>query len=76
MDSKQKSKELINSFAETIRPIAYGNLMERDWSGAKECALLCVDEIDAAIDFDWMEVQNLDRQHAHWQLVKEEIEKY
>lgn len=45
MDSKQKSKELINSFAETIRPIAYGNLMERDWSGAKECALLCVDEM-------------------------------
>lgn len=42
---------------------------------AKECALIAVDEIIKAIDFDWMEVQNLDREHAYWDKVKEEIEK-
>jgi hypothetical protein len=42
---------------------------------AKECALIAVDEIDKAIDFDWMEIQNLDRQHDYWQQVREEIEK-
>ncbi len=41
----------------------------------KQCALIAVEEIDNAIDFDWMEVQNLDRQHAYWQQVKEEISK-
>jgi len=33
-----------------------------------------VDEITQAIDFDWMEVQNLDREHAYWDKVKQEIE--
>ena len=41
----------------------------------KLLASLIVDEIDLAIDFDWMEVQNLDRQHNYWQEVKNEIEK-
>jgi hypothetical protein len=39
-----------------------------------QCALIAVDEIDKAIDFDWMEVQNLDRQHTYWQQVRLEIE--
>ena len=43
---------------------------------AKQCALICVDEIDNAIDFDWMEIQNLDSQHRYWQKVREEIETY
>ena len=42
---------------------------------AKICALIAVNEIDAAIDFEWMEVQNLDRQHNYWNEVKSEIEK-
>ena len=40
---------------------------------AKQCALICVDEIDKAIDFDWMEVQNLDREHDYWDRVREHI---
>jgi len=42
---------------------------------SKHCALIAVDEIIKAIDFDWMEVQNLDREHAYWNEVKQEIEK-
>jgi hypothetical protein len=33
-----------------------------------------VNEIIKAIDFDWMEVQNLEQQHRYWQEVKQEIE--
>jgi hypothetical protein len=40
---------------------------------AKQCALIAVDEIDKAIDFDWMEVQNLDREHFYWGQVRAEI---
>lgn len=41
---------------------------------AKECALVCVEEIQKAINFDWMEIQNLDREHAYWESVKNQIE--
>jgi hypothetical protein len=42
---------------------------------AKQCALVAVDEIIEAIDFDWMEVQNLESEHRYWEQVKKEIEK-
>jgi hypothetical protein len=42
---------------------------------AKQCALVAVDEIIEAIDFDWMEVQNLDSEHRYWEKVRQEIEK-
>jgi hypothetical protein len=42
---------------------------------AKQCALVAVDEIIEAIDFDWMEVQNLDSEHRFWEKVRQEIEK-
>lgn len=45
MSSAEKAKELIESFAETIPPIIIGNLMERDWITAKQCALISVCEI-------------------------------
>lgn len=44
-------------------------------SNAKQSALIAVDEIHKAIDFDWMEVQNLESQHRFWEEVKQEIEK-
>lgn len=44
------------------------------YNSAKESALTAVDAIQEAIDFDWMEVQNLDREHAYWNQVKQEIE--
>ena len=41
---------------------------------AKQCALIAVDEIIKAIDFDWMEIQNLESEHRYWDNVKQEIE--
>lgn len=49
MTEKEKAKELVEHFAETIPEIVVasnisGALMERDWETAKQCALICVDE--------------------------------
>ena len=70
MTPQEKANSLVDKYYED-------DLMWEDLSyiQAKKCALIAVDEIINAIDFDWMEVQNLDRQHAYWQEVKNEIEK-
>ena len=44
-------------------------------TAAKKAAVREVEQIDKAIDFDWMEVQNLDRQHNHWQSILTELNK-
>lgn len=74
MSAKQKAQELFSSyrFMLSLPNAPLGDMKD---SIAKECALLAVTEIDEAIDFDWMEIQNLDREHAYWQQVKEEIQK-
>lgn len=61
MTPKEKARELVNKY--------YIYSLK-----GKECALIAVDEIIQAIDFDWMEVQNLDREYAYWEKVKQEIE--
>ncbi len=71
MDAKEKAGILVAKFIKHSRA-------EKDIKpiqSAKQCALIAVDEIEDAIDFDWMEVQNLESQHRYWQKVKEEIEK-
>jgi len=42
---------------------------------AIDIALHTIDEIQEAIDFDWMEIQNLDNTHRWWNLVKDELNK-
>jgi hypothetical protein len=71
MTPKEKAKELVEKFYDTN---SHPNSVEVRVKTAKQCALIAVDEIDNAIDFDWMEVQNLDRQHAYWDSVKKEIQ--
>ena len=66
---KRKAEELIWKYL----PILEGWTDDAKTDLAKRCALICVEEIVDAIDFDWMEIQNLDRQHAFWQQVKEEL---
>ena len=70
MTPKEKATALVDKYYED-------DLMWEDLSyiQAKKCASIAVDEIIDAIDFDWMEVQNLERQHAYWQEVKQELEK-
>lgn len=73
MKPEQKAKELIEKLSPQIYSEERGFYLDREVG--KEFAIICVDEIDEAIDFDWMEVQNLDRVHAWWDKVKTEIEK-
>lgn len=75
MTPQEKAKELVEKFKEHSQlMIGYGGFSSRNGS-AKQCALIAVDEINKAIDFDWMEVQNLESQHRFWDNVKQEIEK-
>ena len=81
MDAKEKAKELVDKF-HIIETSHWNENMDGRMTmeqigfySAKQCALIAVDEIIDAIDFDWMERQNLERQHAYWQEVRQEIEK-
>ena len=71
MTPKEKAEELVDIYFITI-------VDDEFWSDyyytiAKRCASIAVDEIIKAIDFDWMEVQNLEQQHRYWEEVKQEI---
>jgi nitrogenase molybdenum-iron protein alpha/beta subunit len=71
MTAKEKSEELILKFMRLQEP-------NYNWFHsklAKQCAIIAVNEIIKAIDFDWMEVQNLESEHRYWDKVKSEIEK-
>ena len=84
MTPKEKAIKLLSKYFSQISGIQISfisknitcfNSTDSYYNSAKQCALIAVDEIDAAIDFDWMEVQNLDRVHNFWNEVKQEIEK-
>jgi hypothetical protein len=76
--AQQEAKELIELFLPEVRGAdRYNyNLESMNIHIAKKCALIAVEKIIEAIDFDWMEVQNLESQHRHYNEVKEEIKKY
>ena len=70
MTAKDKAIDLYHNYYTTLLPSV------RMRKGiAIQHALIAVEEIEKAIDFDWMEVQNLDRQHAYWEQVKTELNK-
>ncbi len=72
MTPKEKAIELVDKY----KPLCGGY-----WGGginkefAKKSALIAVEEIEKAIDFDWIEIQNLESEHRYWEQVKEELKK-
>ena len=70
MTAKDKAIDLYHKYYTTLLP----NVRMRKGIAIQH-ALISVEEIEKAIDFDWMEVQNLDRQHAYWEQVKTELNK-
>ena len=67
MTPKEKAKELVDKFdtaMEFYTPARF----------AKQCALIAVDEILNAIDWDYYE-GSAQTEHNYWQEVKTEIEK-
>ena len=73
MTPKEKAIELYEKFFYTIPSISDEGQLEHETS--KQCSVIAVDEIIKAIDFDWMQVQNLESEHRYWEEVKTEIEK-
>jgi hypothetical protein len=75
MTAKEKANELVGKCFDTFINDEEEHYVEIAWRLSKQCALIAVDEIIEAIDFDWMEVQNLDSEHRYWEKVRQEIEK-
>ena len=77
MNAQEKAEDLVNSFYYALpnngSSIGLNSTTAR-YKEATVCALIAVNEIIKAINFDWMEVQNLESEHRYWQGVKEEIE--
>lgn len=70
MTPKEKAQELLSKFV-SINLVQVNDLVDGiRISLARESALIAVDEIIKAIGFDWMEVQNLDREYIYWNEVK------
>lgn len=63
MKTKERAEQLVGRYYFLVETLEQ----------QKQCALIAVDEIIKAIDFDWMEVQNLESVHRYWQEVKNEI---
>jgi hypothetical protein len=72
MTPKEKAIEMFNKMYQ-VDNILFIKAMDK--YQAKQCALIAVEEIEKAIDFDWMEVQNLESEHRYWEQVKEELRK-
>jgi hypothetical protein len=62
----EQAKELVEHYAETIEPIEFGIILERNWISAKQCALIAV---DLAIQYNDFHIEFL-------QEVKQEIENF
>lgn len=74
MTPKEKAIDLVEIYWTEVRDYKLTDpSMSKEQ--AKQCALVAVDEIIKAIVFDWMEVQNLDRQYAYWEQVEQELNK-
>jgi len=78
---KEQAEELIELFIEftsneaiTEDGLFYSQRMKL-WN-AKQCAMIAINKIIGAINFDWMEVQNLESEHRYWDAVKREIKNY
>ncbi len=65
MTAKEKAKELVNKMVCNI-PQHYD-----EYQQAKDCALICVEEIIESVTSDWVH----DKNKEYWQEVKKEIEK-
>jgi len=72
LSPKEKAKELVEYYAETVKPIDFGVMLERDWKTSKQCALIAVDEIIKALRKSLPEIG---KGKGYWYSVKQEIKK-
>jgi hypothetical protein len=72
MTPKEKAKELIYKFIQSESQDGYNDV--RDIHAAIRCALIAVDEILDAIDWDYYEGR-MEIEQNYWEQVKQELEK-
>ena len=74
MEAKEKAKELVDMFADGLceKLEMYNSEIE---IGAKQCALICVDEILKNITEEVMTYKPFMMNTDYWQEVKQEINK-
>jgi hypothetical protein len=75
MNPKDKAKELVHIFYAVIPRLGS---FTNNWECAKQCALICVDELIKA--FKQLSIEDSgsvfrDFGHTYWEQVKQEIEK-
>ena len=66
MTAKEKAKELVDKMKLKVNVIDINNYTAQNEYGAKQCALICVDEILIILPFTYVK---------YWQEVKQEINK-
>jgi len=71
MKAKDKAKELIQLF---YNKQCSHSITELAYKSAKQCALICVDEIINTYPTPWSSL-DIDPQKEYWQEVKQEINK-
>jgi hypothetical protein len=67
MSPKEKAKELVEKYADSLPSVFYNVVESKNYHRAKQCALIAVDEI-LSILFQQYEID-------YWKEVKKEIEK-
>ena len=78
MTPKEKAKDLVELYAEAVKPIEFGVILERDWKTSKQCALITVDEIlesQPSRRYWYTYDDETPSASIYWQEVKQEIEK-
>ena len=68
MTPKEKANELVKRYDETLTYL-------ESKSKAKQCALIAVDEVLSAIQFNMYDEDSYVLEEKYWQEVKQEIEK-
>jgi hypothetical protein len=78
MSAKEKAKELYCKYTDALN---IRDLQTTANPFAKQCALICIDEIiDALVEYDdrnnTYELQNMDRDFNYWGDVKSELQSF
>jgi hypothetical protein len=74
MTAKEKAIEILSRYYKEHRRIIDGwDSNEERFKDCQKFTLIAINEIERAIDFDWMEVQNLESEHRWWDNVRTEI---
>ena len=74
MEAKEKAKELVDMFDNVVHSNAGSNNFDFE-SAAKQCALICIDEILENITEEVMTYKPFMMNTDYWQEVKQEINK-